>query len=103
MIESANNSVELPGYGVSDMRSGNSIIKRISAAFQLRIGMDHFFAEGGHERMRAKRSYFTRDRDRFIVGRGVLRFILGRYLYVEPNRVKHVLSLSNQRMIFNVL
>ena len=53
--------------------------------------------------MRAKRFHFTRDRERFIVGRGVLRFILGRYLYIEPNRVKHVLSLYNQRMIFNVL
>ena len=53
--------------------------------------------------MRAKRFHFTRDRERFIVGRGVLRFILGRYLYIEPNRVKHMLSLHNQRMIFNVL
>ena len=53
--------------------------------------------------MRAKRVHFTRDRERFIVGRGVLRFILGRYLYIEPNRVKDVLSLYNQRMIFNVL
>ena len=55
------------------------------------------------ERMRAKRFHFTRDRERFIVGRGVLRFILGRYLYIEPNRVKHVLSLYSQRIIFNVL
>jgi len=53
--------------------------------------------------MRAKRFHFTRDRERFIVGRGVLRFILGRYLYIELNREKHVLSFSSQRMIFNVL
>ena len=53
--------------------------------------------------MRAKRFHFTRDRELFIVGREVLRFIFGRYLYIEPNRVKHVLLLYSQRMIFNVL
>ena len=40
------------------------------------------------EMMRAERFHFERDRRRFIVGRGVLRAILGRYLGVEPHRVR---------------
>ncbi len=40
------------------------------------------------ERERAARFHFERDRQRFIVGRGVLRTLLGRYLQVEPTRLK---------------
>jgi 4'-phosphopantetheinyl transferase len=36
------------------------------------------------EKDRAERFFFSRDRDRFIVGRAVLRLILGRYLRVAP-------------------
>lgn len=36
------------------------------------------------ERQRAEKFYFKKDRDHFVVGRGVLRLILGRYLNVEP-------------------
>jgi len=36
------------------------------------------------ERSRAGQFYFARDRHRFIVGRGVLRIILGRYLATSP-------------------
>jgi 4'-phosphopantetheinyl transferase len=36
------------------------------------------------ERERAERYHFERDRNRFIVGRGVLRAVLGSYLGVEP-------------------
>jgi 4'-phosphopantetheinyl transferase len=39
------------------------------------------------ERERAGRFHFDRDRDRFIVGRGALRALLGRYLGMEPGRV----------------
>ncbi len=37
---------------------------------------------------RAERFYFPEHRQRFIVGRGSLRHILGRYLDVEPAQVK---------------
>jgi len=40
------------------------------------------------ERARARRFRFPRDRDRFIVARGVLRAILGRYLGVDPGRLR---------------
>jgi 4'-phosphopantetheinyl transferase len=37
---------------------------------------------------RAKRFYFERDRQHFIVGRGVLRNILGRYVGIEPQKLQ---------------
>ena len=40
------------------------------------------------EMMKAERFRFERDRRRFIVGRGVLRTILGCYLAVEPDKVQ---------------
>jgi 4'-phosphopantetheinyl transferase len=40
------------------------------------------------EMERAKRFHFDKDRNRFIVRRGILRAILGRYLNVEPSRVQ---------------
>lgn len=40
------------------------------------------------EQNRASRFYFERDRQRFIVGRGTLRMLLGRYLNTEPKQVK---------------
>ena len=40
------------------------------------------------EMMRAERFRFERDRRRFVVGRGVLRTILGRYLGVEPGQMQ---------------
>lgn len=40
------------------------------------------------ERYRAGRFHFQRDRDRFIVARGVLRFILSRYLDTPPDLIR---------------
>ena len=37
---------------------------------------------------RAERFFLQKDRDRFIVTRGLLRMILGRYLGIEPDRVQ---------------
>jgi 4'-phosphopantetheinyl transferase len=39
------------------------------------------------EKVRAGRFYFERDKHRFIVARGVLRALLGRYLEVPPEEV----------------
>jgi len=40
------------------------------------------------ERTRSERFYFERDRQRFIAGRGMLRQILGRYLGIDPSRLR---------------
>lgn len=40
------------------------------------------------EQARAARFHFERDRRRFIVGRGTLRTLLGRYVQVEPTRLE---------------
>jgi len=40
------------------------------------------------EYLRAERFHFEKDRKRFIVGRGVLKTILGCYLSVEPSRLQ---------------
>jgi 4'-phosphopantetheinyl transferase len=40
------------------------------------------------EKTRAERFHFEKHRKRFIVGRGALRSILGRYLSVEPNHLQ---------------
>lgn len=39
------------------------------------------------ERMRAERFKFEQDRQRFIIGRGLLRTILGYYLDIDPGRL----------------
>lgn len=44
------------------------------------------------EQERAARFRFQRDRDHFIVARGVLRAILGRYLGVEPSQLRFCYS-----------
>ena len=43
------------------------------------------------ERLRAERFYFEQDRLRFIVGRGLLRFILSRYLEIAANKLRFVI------------
>jgi 4'-phosphopantetheinyl transferase len=40
------------------------------------------------ERTRAERFYFQKDRERFIVARGLLRVILGRYTNMEPSQLQ---------------
>ncbi|MBW4575008.1 MAG: 4'-phosphopantetheinyl transferase superfamily protein [Aphanothece sp. CMT-3BRIN-NPC111] len=40
------------------------------------------------EKERAERFHFEQHRQRFIVGRGVLRTILGRYLDIEPSQLQ---------------
>ena len=40
------------------------------------------------EKIRAERFYFEGDKKHFIIGRGLLRIILGRYLGIAPNQLQ---------------
>ncbi|MEA5617302.1 4'-phosphopantetheinyl transferase HetI [Cronbergia sp. UHCC 0137] len=57
---------------------------------------------------RAERFYFPEHRRRFIVGRGSLRTILGRYLGVEASEIKFIYQkrgkplLANSGLFFNL-
>lgn len=42
------------------------------------------------ERIRVGRFYFEKDRNRYIIGRGLLRCILGGYLRMEPSQIEFV-------------
>ena len=44
------------------------------------------------EQQRAERFHFQQHRNRFIVGRGMLRQILGNYLNIEPNKLEFAYS-----------
>lgn len=46
----------------------------------------------GDEQARAKRFYFQKDREHFIVARGQLRAILGRYLKTQPSQLRFCYS-----------
>ena len=64
------------------------------------------------EVQRAERFYFEKDRDRFIIGRGLLRTILGGYLNLEPAQIEFVYGehgkpainsrLNDQALEFNL-
>lgn len=64
------------------------------------------------EQARAGRFYFDRDREHFIIARGALRAILGRYLNVEPHIIRFtyaeygkpalVAELNRDSILFNL-
>jgi len=54
------------------------------------------------ERARARKFYFSRDRERFIVARGLLRAILGRYLGVEPDQLRFGCSAHGKPFLVGV-
>src|SRR5437867_6923470 len=52
---------------------------------------DHLYATlAPDEQARSARFKFERDRRRFVVARGVLRDLLGRYLQTEPSQIRFV-------------
>jgi 4'-phosphopantetheinyl transferase len=52
----------------------------------------HSLSLSPDERERAERFHFLRDKIRFIASRGILRTLLGRYIEVEPGRLRFCYS-----------
>jgi 4'-phosphopantetheinyl transferase len=48
------------------------------------------------EKVRAKRFYFEKDRNRFITGRGLLRILLGSYLGLEPSAIQFTYGIHGK-------
>lgn len=57
-------------------------------------GMRHILAED--ERRRADEFCFEKDRERFVLTRGVLRILLGRYLNLEPRQLNFCYGLHGK-------
>src|SRR6266496_773962 len=51
------------------------------------------------ERTRSARFQFERDQQRFIVARGVLRELLGRYLQIQPGKISFVYNASGKPVL----
>ncbi|MGC1394096.1 MAG: 4'-phosphopantetheinyl transferase superfamily protein [Coleofasciculaceae cyanobacterium] len=51
------------------------------------------------EKNRASRFHFEQDKTRFIIGRGLLRLILGRYLKTEPDQLQFAYSLTGKPVV----
>jgi 4'-phosphopantetheinyl transferase len=60
----------------ADLDAGDHVVARLEAL----LAVD--------ERQRAQRFRFQRDRSRYIVGRGLLRVLLGRYLGGSPDEIR---------------
>src|SRR5688500_7369657 len=58
-----------------------------------------FRSLASEERDWAERFHFQADRDRFIVARGLLRAILGRYLACDPDQVPIAYSAYGKPLI----
>lgn len=55
---------------------------------RLSTHLDHYYQTlSVDEAARSQRFHFVRDRDQFVIARGVLRTILGLYLMVQPERL----------------
>lgn len=65
-----------------------------SASFkQLRLQVEQLSQSlSEDETNRANRFHFEQDKIRFIIGRGLLRFLLGRYLEIEPEQLQFTYS-----------
>jgi 4'-phosphopantetheinyl transferase len=75
------------------------------AALDLPIADIQMFKEtlSVDEMKRAKRFHFDRDRNRFIVRRGILRAILGRYLNVDPSKVQFCYGKNGKPMLYETV
>ncbi len=94
----------------SELRLQPNEVHLWRSSLDLPLEAIEFFAKflSSDEQIRADRLRFDHHRQRFIVGRGILRSLLGRYLQIAPDRVQLIYSktgkpaLENQRLQFNV-
>ncbi len=94
----------------SDVTLQNDEVHVWRSTLDLPIESIDFFAKllSSDEQSRADRFRFAQHRQRFIVGRGILRSLLGRYLPIEPDQLQFTYSekgkpfLKHQRLQFNV-
>lgn len=68
----------------------NQDVHVLSASFAQLVPRVHQMTRilSAAERARASRYYFIRDQYQFIIGRGILRTILGRYLDIDPSQLQ---------------
>ncbi len=71
-----------------DLRHEDVHVWRVALDSDRRTYENYWTALAPDEKARAERYHFARDRDRFVVARGVLRTILGRYLSLSPQNVR---------------
>jgi 4'-phosphopantetheinyl transferase len=73
-----------------DIVLGSNEVHIWRASLDLEASQIHLLGRilNADERARAKRFYFQKDRKQFIVARGLLRVILGRYLGIQPRQLR---------------
>ncbi|MCY7273451.1 MAG: 4'-phosphopantetheinyl transferase superfamily protein [Phormidesmis sp. CAN_BIN44] len=94
----------------SDLRLQNDEVHVWRSTLDLPTESIDFFAKllSSYEQIRADRFRFVQHRERFIVGRGILRSLLGRYLQIEPAQLQFIYSkkgkpsLADQSLQFNI-
>jgi len=94
----------------TDLRLQNDEVHVWRSTLDLPTESVEYFAKllSSDEQIRADRFRFAQHRQRFIVGRGILRSLLGRYLQIKPDQVQFIYSekgkpfLKDQPLQFNV-
>lgn len=90
MTTNLSSVLEIPGSGLADNQVHIwqvSLDQPVSRFYPL-VSPD--------ERNRAAPFHFERDRNRFIIRRGILRVILGSYLKVEPGAIRYHYGVNNK-------
>ena len=88
MVEGAN--VWVPSAATGAIGPGEVDVWRVGLVQPERVIQSYREFLDANEVERADRFYFTRDRHRFTVARGVLRRLLGTYLHLDPREISFV-------------
>jgi 4'-phosphopantetheinyl transferase len=80
--------VSPPGVSVPELRTGQVHVWTTQLELSEDLTSDYADLLTPDESARAARFYFERHQNRYVVGRGVLRTLLGAYLHVAPETVR---------------